>query len=272
MSLGTGLVDKFMLAVFGFIAPKMNNSPECKWRKMSGFIPKIWLKPKKLNGLRFCIDPADWSQTVIFDEIFLQSSYDLRRLAFVPSVIIDCGAHIGLFTLLAKATFPNAKLTVYEPNPQNAEFVRRQISRNKLEVTFNEAAISTEEKELNFAVVNSHGGRLQGHGTDGVNVKDVPTYKVKVVDFSVELKKMRPESLLIKMDVEGEEFRILPAILTLLPIQTAIFFETHAGENGWREIEALLTANRFYVEKISSRGTYYDGFACRGSGQAPHSI
>jgi FkbM family methyltransferase len=262
-SLGVGFIDKLTLGFFGFVAPKINNSPECELRKIAAVIPKMWLKPKRINGLQLLIDPADWSQTLIFDEVFIRLSYDLRKVPFTPSVIFDCGAHIGLFTLLAKSTFPEASLIAYEPNPNNADFVRKQILKNKLEVVFNESAISTESKELDFVAINSLGGRLKGHEVDGIKVDSAPTYRVKTVDFSVEMKKIRPQSLLLKMDIEGEERSVLPAIMPLLPKQSAIFFETHSGEAGWLEAERLLRSNGFSVEQLTARGLYFDGFACR---------
>jgi FkbM family methyltransferase len=257
--------DQLVLGFFGFVAPKINNSPDCKWRRFCNFVPKVWLKPKKLNGLRLLIDPADWSQTVIFEEIFLRSSYDLRKVTFTPSVIIDCGAHIGLFSLLSKSVFPNATVIAYEPNPVNAFFIRNQISRNKIDVTFYQLAVSTESKELNFVAINSHGGRLEGHGTDGCQSDTAPVYEVEVIDFCAAVKDIQPESLLLKMDVEGEERNLLPALVPVLPRQTALFFETHAGEAGWREAEQLLLSTGFEVENINARGLYYEGFACRGA-------
>lgn len=263
-SLGLDFVDKLMLGFFGFVAPKINSSPECKWQRIAAIIPKIWLKPKRINGLQLLIDPTDWCQTIIFDEIFLQTSYDMRKVLFSPSVIIDCGAHIGLFTLLAKSTFPGATMIAYEPNPKNADFIRKQLSKNELNVVFNESAVSIESKELEFVAINSLGGRLKGHEADGIKADSAPTYRVKTVDFSTEIKRIQPKSLLLKMDIEGEERSVLPAVMPLLPKQSAIFFETHAGEDGWREMEELLISNGFQVQKINSRGLYFDGFAWRG--------
>jgi FkbM family methyltransferase len=264
-ALGNLFRDQLMLGLFGFVSPKINNSPECRWRRLSSFVPKVWLKPKKLNGLSLLIDPADWSQAVIFDEVFLRSSYDLRKVTFTPGTVIDCGAHIGLFSLLARSAFPNATVIAYEPNPDNASFIQHQISRNNAHIAFHQVAVSTESKKLNFVAINSHGGRLEGHGTDGAQSHTAPVYEVKVIDFCAALKDIGPESLLLKMDIEGEERNLLPALVPVLPKRTAIFFETHAGEAGWRQAERLLLSNGFQVENINARGPYYDGFACRGS-------
>jgi hypothetical protein len=90
-----------------------------------------------------------------------------------------------------------------------------------------------------------------------------PVYTVQAVDFSAALRTMQTDSLLLKMDIEGEERNVLPAIMPILPRRTALFFETHHGAEGWSEIEALLIKNGFAVEQINARGLYCDGFASR---------
>ena len=257
-SLGSGLTDKLVLALFGLMASRQDLSRKRWWRILAFVVPQMWLKPKRINGLRLLIKPTDWSQTIIFEEVFLQSGYDLTKVTFTPKVIFDCGAHIGIFSLLAKSKFPHARLLAYEPNPQNIQLIRRQITNNNLDVELIESAVSTEAKELFFATANSHSGRLLH------NVPNNGAYKVRVVNFPEVVKQIKPTSLLLKMDIEGEERNILPVLVPLLPKQSAIFFETHAGEAGWREVETLLSTNGFCIEKINVRGECFDGFAHRG--------
>ena len=52
-------------------------------------------------------------------------------------------------------------------------------------------------------------------------------YTVQVVDLPAMLSQRRPERLLLKLDVEGEETHIIPALLDVLPREAAVFFETH---------------------------------------------
>jgi FkbM family methyltransferase len=215
--------------------------------------------------MRLLIDPTDWSQTVIFDEIFLRSSYDLRRVEFAPHLIIDCGGHIGLFSLLSKSVLPDAPTIVFEPDPRNAQFIRKQILRNRLEITLVESAVSTRGGLAEFQPINSHGGRLRSEADgDCFRRSDtIPPLLVKTVALADFIQKMRPASLLLKMDIEGEERNVLPAIISVLPKKTALFFETHAGESGWRDIAKLLSCHGFVVEQINARGLYCDGFASR---------
>lgn len=263
-ALGSGWADRLKLGIFGLFAPRSDDSWLCKLGRRTRFVPhRIWLKPKKLGGLRLLIDPTDWSQTVIFEEVFLHSSYDLDKVKFTPDVVIDCGAHIGIFSLLAKSKYPKASLIAYEPNPMNGEFIRRQIAENRLTLSFNECAVSTESAELSFVAINSHGGRLVSEEYDLSLADNSPVYSVRATDFPAVLRATPTESLLVKMDIEGGERKLLPAITELLPRQTALFFETHHGADGWSEIEALLTKSGFVVEQLNARGPYCDGFASR---------
>jgi FkbM family methyltransferase len=168
-----------------------------------------------------------------------------------------------MFSLLARSRYQSAELIAYEPNPRNAEIIRLLIAKNRLALSFNECAVSTESAELSFVAINSHGGRLAGKESAHLKMGDSPVYKVQVVDFPAALRAMYIESLLLKMDIEGEERNVLPAIMPLLPRRTALFFETHHGKVGWSEIEGLLTRNGFTVEQINARGLYCDGFASR---------
>jgi FkbM family methyltransferase len=204
------------------------------------------------------IHPADWSQTVIFDEIFVRHNYDLSKLPFGPSAVIDCGAHIGMFSLLAAANFPQAKVYAFEPDPSNADMIRLQVQANALRVELFEAAVSTEAGEGSFILGNSHSGRLSAIA--GPNCRRIQVPLIDLPDFVARLKVAR---LLLKLDVEGAEEALVPILMPRLPNQCAVYFETHSGEAGWKSIATQFSANGFVVEQINSRGEFADGYACR---------
>jgi FkbM family methyltransferase len=259
-SLGHDLRDKAVFGLFWFISWSANHRGI---RNLTRHCPKIWLRPSRLNGFQIVLDPADVSQTVIFDEIFLQGSYDLEKVGFDPDVIIDCGAHVGMFLLMAAVRFPNAKLLAYEPNPKNAALVRAQLLRNGLKAELHEAAVSTASSKAIFLAINSHGGRISGANQGSVPQGTFEEFSIDTLNLKDEIERIAPDSLLLKMDIEGEERDVLPAIMSTLPRKTALFFETHFGDAGWLESEKLLHAHGFEVEQLNSRGLYCDGFAFR---------
>jgi FkbM family methyltransferase len=123
-------------------------------------------------------------------------------------------------------------------------------------VRLEQAAVANRAETRRFMAVNSHGGRL-------VQAADPGSYEVNTVDLPALLREKQPRNLLLKMDVEGEESVLLPALAPLLPVTCAIFFETHSGDPGWNDARRLLQDRGFEVQQLNARGLYIDGFALR---------
>ena len=258
VDMGGGLSGRVSMLIFAILAPSSDEDGKFWRRAFRKLMPNMRIKPAPLNGFGLSINPLNWSQTVIFEEIFLRNGYDFRKVPFTPEKIIDCGAHIGLFSLSAISYYASAKITAFEPNPKNWEYLNRHVKMNKLNIEIIKAAVSTEAGQMSFCGTNSNSGRLN-HGS---TIRDGS--EVEVVDFPEFVRKLKLTSLLLKMDIEGEELKLLPALVQYLPNQSAIFFETHSGESGWSQISDLLKANEFHVEQLNARGDFYDGFARRG--------
>lgn len=66
--------------------------------------------------------------------VFAEDEYFLQKLPCRPNgVILDFGAHIGSFSILATTLFPTAKIYSYEPCAENYEIFLKSIEINKLE-------------------------------------------------------------------------------------------------------------------------------------------
>jgi hypothetical protein len=79
----------------------------------------------------------------ILDELLLQDAYDLSCVDFTTDLILDVGAHIGLFSLLAAINWPETVIWAFEPHPSNAKWVCLNASRNRLRATIVDAAVSS---------------------------------------------------------------------------------------------------------------------------------
>lgn len=219
---------------------------------------EITVKLSSLKDSKISINPWDWSQMAIFDEVLLNNAYDFRLLKFIPDYIYDCGAHIGLFSVKAAAFYPHSIISIFEPNPSNCILIKKQLAGNKIMASLFEAAVSNYSGETNFSVSHSHFGYISGKDEFNQGIR------VKVIDFSVEIKKVpRNKKLLIKMDIEGEEQNVIPSIIDLLPDKTAIYFETHEGALGFEKIRNILKTNGFDVSVVEDRGDFIDAFAVR---------
>jgi FkbM family methyltransferase len=257
-------LDWFSLALLGIV----------RARRLSFFarhlLPELVIRPAPLGGLRLALNPLDLIHMGTFDEIVIDNAYDLRLVPFIPDQIFDCGGHIGLFSLLARSRYPMARLTIFEPNPHNVEWIRRQARLNAMNIEVVHAAVSISQGEADFVERdNSQSGHLVDdtwkHSDWDEQIRGPPSrrYSVRLIDLPAMLLERRPERLLLKLDVEGEEARIIPALFDVLPQETALFFETHHGEAGWDRAKQQFTNHGFAVECRRSIEDCVDGFALR---------
>lgn len=222
------------------------------------FMKRLSIQVKELNGKIVLLDPSDSSHFIIFSEIFVDNIYDFSGLPFVPDLIIDCGGHIGLFTLISQNQFPGTKAVVFEPNSENLPYLKSQVESNHLEVEVRPVAVSDFNGYASFSAGCSCSGSIgqsSGGGTE-------PT-TTEVVDLCQILEQQKASRLILKMDIEGGEEHLIPKIIPLLPAQTAFYFETHFGEASWSKHAKTLEEAGFKVERTSNRGLYSDGVAVR---------
>lgn len=202
-----------------------------------------------LNGKSVHLNPTDMCHLATFNELFLQKDYDLELVSFIPDLILDLGAHIGLFSLLAASQWPNTPVLAFEPHPDNARWARLNLSGNDSHVTLMEAAVSTQAGWLTFDIAEGI-GQLSEHGNT----------IVPCINFPLFLKAIPTKQTLLKMDIEGEELLLLPLLLPLLPKTCAVFVEIHGSkldcENFLEQVKVLGFDYRYRNEKQSPDGSY----------------
>lgn len=204
------------------------------------------VRPSQLKGAAVTVSTRDIGQLISFEELFVERAYDMSLPPFTPDEIIDCGGHVGFFTAIARAAFPQAKLAVFEPNPSNLPWLRGNVPT----VTLHEAAVSDHDGTCRFDAEVSNGGRIGGDGSGGC--------EVRVVDLARHLPAAPDTRLLLKMDIEGEEKRLLLHILPALPRLCFIFLETHDGPVERDKLAHALEAAGFKVTLLRERGAFSD--------------
>lgn len=243
------------LAVLGFVRGHSFAGNGLIARNGRRIYPSLIVRPRRYCGLRLSIDPSDVSQLVIAEEFLQFNAYDLSKVPFIPHIVLDCGAHIGLFSLLCRAHFPSAQIKAFEPSPKNIEVLRTNVTVNDLAIEIIESAVSTNSGVGLFGAGASCGGHLiASNGVDG--------YRVALIDLKKHLPE-EPARLLLKMDIEGSEEEVLPDVTPLLPLTTAIFFETHGGSESWERLSKLLEQSGFGTEVMRRHEQFTDGFALR---------
>jgi FkbM family methyltransferase len=127
--------------------------------------------------------------------------------------ILDVGANIGLFGVYALGRWPEARITSFEPDPDNFRVLDLTVRANQREGSWDDvpAAVSNADGELRFAPGDGAKSHLSPTAADEA------TITVPAVDFFGQL---GDGVDLIKMDIEGGEWQILadPRLATA-PIQ-----------------------------------------------------
>jgi FkbM family methyltransferase len=116
--------------------------------------------------------------------------------------ILDVGANIGLFGVYALGRWPEARITSFEPDPDNFRVLDLTVGANSREASWNAvpAAVSDADGELSFAPGDGAKSHLTAAGAEE------ETITVPAVNFFDQL---GDGADLIKMDIEGGEWQIL---------------------------------------------------------------
>lgn len=164
----------------------------------------------------------------LYEEIFSEGCYDDLDLPARPFVV-DVGANIGMFVVFVKRMRPAAEVLAFEPAPQSAELLRRNIELHGLDnVTVRPVALGgVAESDVPF----TYYPMIPGNSTRYPEMKELQkanmsrTMGAKVVArmhhgqqisiaverLSASLRADRPIDLL-KLDVEGSEVDVLQGV------------------------------------------------------------
>jgi FkbM family methyltransferase len=138
-------------------------------------------------------------------------------------LILDCGSNIGCTVLNYKRLFPQARIVAFEPDPQFAPILRRNLELNGAQdVTVIEAAVWTDDCELGWFCEGADGSRVVNKSAQSESAR------VRAVDLAQYISE--PVDLL-KVDIEGAEFHVIPHLGERLRNVKNILVECHMDQN-----------------------------------------
>jgi FkbM family methyltransferase len=118
-----------------------------------------------------------------------------------PSVMVDCGADVGIFSRAVLARTPNVvRLIAFEPNERSYSLLKRNTSGLAIQTDILCGGVLDEPGQgtLNAEPYKSHGGFVQHSDTGGTKL------------YTVDQMGIAPDhGLAMKIDVEGGELAVL---------------------------------------------------------------
>lgn len=136
-------------------------------------------------------------------EEYVRSGFEIRD----TDIVIDVGAHIGLFALFSSQFCKNGEIYCFEPVKENFELLESNLDLNNIKnVVATNAAISTDSGIVTIYLNEDESGHsMYGKGSKQIHVKSL---SLQDVFNSNKLEKCD----LLKIDCEGEEYKIIDSL------------------------------------------------------------
>jgi FkbM family methyltransferase len=155
------------------------------------------------DGLRCILRPKK-GELSILNEVLYHKIYTEQFP--INGVVVDIGAHVGLFTIYAASR--SEKVLCYEPDPHNSEVLKRNVELNSLKnVKIFQQAVGdrTGTRKLSVCATKSYGHTLcQSDASDLAGTIDVESTTLQDILISNGLKRID----FLKVHCEGAEREI----------------------------------------------------------------
>ncbi len=179
----------------------------------------------------------------LWDETFLPEEFNGLTFDYQ---YFDCGAHIGIHLLKLKQKFPDIHVTCFEPNLDNFR-VLQMNAKNLNNVTLINKAISNKTGKTKLFV--------DSRDTRGDSISESwgkRPYKREILVETVLLSDYIQSKSWIKLDIEGEELKILNELEEKDKLRNISGFHieihvTNKDINKYEEIKRILLRNKFKI-------------------------
>ena len=160
------------------------------------------------------------SDIYILKEVGVGNCYHIPD-GYEPDLIIDAGGNNGMFSLSALKRWPNAKLKIFEPVPDNLERIRAHLKANGMSAEIYSHCLGLANGMRTFY------GREPEQGSFFTDPPYTHMMDVQVVRLSDYLENDPHARTFIKLDIEGAELEVLEDILQKPRPNTFIVGELH---------------------------------------------
>jgi FkbM family methyltransferase len=180
---------------------------------------------------------------IISDAYEIKTIKEFINLLKGKDLVIDVGAHIGKYTILAAKL--SKKVIAIEPNKENFTILERNIRLNRLNNVYalNLAAFNKNSKlKLYIGDTSGQHSIFKKYG----NYQSVDGIKLDSLFKRLNIKKVD----LIKIDVEGAEVQVLLGMLEYLKKRRVKNIIIEVKPNNLRKIKRLFEKLGYLIKKI----------------------
>ena len=218
---------------------------------------KILLKKIEFQNKKFEIFLRGDADESVVAEIFKWREYKAAEEIIEKSSlpILDVGAHIGIFSLYARAINPTVKIYALEPEKENFGLLLKNIEASGIkDLEPYRVALSGKTAERNLVVESDS---INHHLADENFGDPAETHYEKVSSISLGdfLDKNNIARVgLLKMDIESGEYEVFENMPEEVfgRIDSIILEYHNYGGRNYKELENILRKNGFTVQRFPS--------------------
>ncbi len=171
-----------------------------------------------VQGSKMYVDSRDIGVAPFLLEWGFYEKYEtelFKRLVKKGMVVVDIGANIGYYTLLAAHLVGDkGKVFAFEPDPYNYNLLCKNIEVNGYKnVTLVRKAVFSKSGKMKLFLDKSN---LGGHSLSEANVDKSASIMVDVTSLDDYFKNEDCEIAVIKMDVQGLEMEVLEGMTNII--------------------------------------------------------
>jgi FkbM family methyltransferase len=142
--------------------------------------------------------PAEQGVFIDFVSIFLEDAYNLDSFKENIKSVLDIGGNLGFFSMATRNKFPNAKIHLYEPNPNLNSYIA--LNTKTLNIQAYEEAVGNSYENIELTFLGDSNQTRTDFSKNG-NVKQIP--------FSETIKRLGGSVDFAKIDCEGAEWEMI---------------------------------------------------------------
>lgn len=168
---------------------------------------------------------------------------------FAPDLVVDGGGNIGLFSLLASAAYPSAKIVICEPVPACLAQIDKHLRTNRVEAEILPVCLGGSRRSIPFYI-------REGIASSFDPEKPYTSRTdVSVVTLEDVLRGRDAERVLIKLDIEGMELEVLEAYVPRETRPVCVVGELHRRKSTGARLEEIFRRSGWTLNFLDSSET-----------------